>query len=392
MQQRETAFVDVLEGVRAVGERVAERAAEIDDKRSIPEDLYDELEETRVFDALTPKELGGLGLSMRQVAEIIVEGARANGSLGWLLMIGSAQGIGFGKFNEDSVRHLLKEFPRLRSRGVFAPKGVAVPKDDGYVISGQWPFASGGPNPHFMSGNCMVHRDGKPSMLPEGPEMIMALMPADQLEPIDTWYTLGMRGTDSRDYAARDVFVPQEMTLDIYTAKSFYDTPAARLPTRVALAAPHAAVAVGIAQGALDDITGLAKTKRAAMNPSALLADDAVFRHTLGEQTLRLTSARSMLYHLTEQLESWAAEGQPLSPTDTLIGRSMAAYVTHECVKVVDAAYTFGGSEPVYEGSSLQRRLRDIHVATQHIAASPEAYRVLAAAVLGEELSPRELF
>ena len=392
VQQQATGFVEVLDGVRRVGAKVAERAIEIDEKRQFPEDLYDELEATRVFDALTPRDLGGLELSLREIGEIIVEGARANGSLGWLLMIGSAQGIGFGKFSENRVRELLEQYPQLRSRGVFAPKGKATPVDGGFRVTGQWPFASGGPNPHVMSGNCMVYRDGKPSMGPEGPEMIMVLMQADELETLDTWHTLGMRGTDSRDYAANDVFVPADMTLDMYTAKSFYDTPPARLPTRVALATPHAAVAVGIAEGALDDVTEIAKNKRAAMNPSALLADDPVFRHALGEQTLRLTAAKAMLYQTTEQLEEAASERRQLTPKETLVGRSMAAYITHECVKVVDAAYTFGGSEPVYEGSSLQRRLRDIHVATQHIAASPEAYRILAAAVLGVELSPRELF
>jgi alkylation response protein AidB-like acyl-CoA dehydrogenase len=201
-----------------------------------------------------------------------------------------------------------------------------------------------------------------------------------------------MCGTDSRDYAAKDVFVPHDMVASIFDRKSFFDTPAAALPIRVALATPHAAVAVGIARGALDDLAALATTKRAAMNPAALLADDPVFRHTLGEQTLRLAGVEAMMHQVARDAEQAAAEGRTLTPTETLLGRSMAAYVTAECVKVVDAAYNFGGSTSVYAGSSLQRRLRDLHVATQHLAASPEAYRVLAAAVLGEELSPRDLF
>ena len=394
VKKKAATYADVLEGVREIAAKAAARADEIDEKRSFPEDLYDELEATRVFDALTPKEFGGLELSIRQVADIIVEGARGNGSLGWLLMIGSAQGIGFGNFPEEGARRLLEEFPNLRTRGVFAPKGQAVPTEGGYLITGQWPFASGGPNPHFMSGNCIVFRDGAPSLGPDGtPEMVMALMQADELEPLDTWHVFGMRGTDSRDFAAHEVFVPKERTTSIFERKgSFFNTPASKLPIRVALATPHAAVAVGIAQGALDDITEMAKTKRAAMNPTALLADDPIFRHTLGEQTLRLTGARAMMNQVTEDNERAAAAGHALSPTETLIGRSMAAYVTWECVKVVDGAYSLGGSSPVYEGSCLQRRLRDIHVATQHIGVSPEAYRVLGAAVLGEELSARELF
>jgi hypothetical protein len=70
----------------------------------------------------------------------------------------------------------------------------------------------------------------------------------------------------------------------------------------------------------------------------------------------------------------------------------MPGYITAEATKIVDAAHTYAGSSSVYSASSLQRRFRDIHVATQHIAATTEGYRLLGAAVLGEELSPGELF
>ncbi|WP_198543602.1 acyl-CoA dehydrogenase family protein [Pseudofrankia sp. BMG5.36] len=392
-QQRANEYADVLQGVRRVAAEAARRAAEIDEMRSFPQDLFDELEATGVFKSLTPKAYGGLELSLGQANHLIVEGARANGSLGWLLMIGLSQGIGLGMFPEKTVAKLLEEFSDLRTRGVFAPKGTAVPTDGGYVVTGQWPFASGGPNPHFVGGNCIVMRDGKPSILPDGaPELVIAMMPASAVEPLDTWHVLGMRGSDSHDYAAREVFVPEEMTINIVTAASFFDTPPARLPIRVALATQHCAVALGLAQGALDELTELAKTKKAAMNPSAVLAADPVFRHTLGEQTLRFTGVMAMLDQVTAELERAGAEEREFTPEETLIGRTMAAYITAECVKIVDVAYTYAGSTSVYNTSSLQRRLRDIHVATQHVAATPEGYRVLGAALVGEKLSPTELF
>ena len=70
----------------------------------------------------------------------------------------------------------------------------------------------------------------------------------------------------------------------------------------------------------------------------------------------------------------------------------MAGFVTAECVKIVDAAYTLAGSVSLYDKSSLQRRLRDIHVATQHVAATSEGYRALGALLVGRELTPTELF
>jgi len=154
----------------------------------------------------------------------------------------------------------------------------------------------------------------------------------------------------------------------------------------------HASVAIGIAEGALEEVTEVAKTKRAAMNPGALLAHDPVFRHTLGEEDLRLAAARALLDRTTEAATRAFLSGRPLSARETMEGRTMAGFITAECVKIVDAAYTMAGSVSVYDTSSLQRRLRDIHVATQHIAATTEGYRALGKLLTGEELTPMELF
>jgi hypothetical protein len=67
-------------------------------------------------------------------------------------------------------------------------------------------------------------------------------------------------------------------------------------------------------------------------------------------------------------------------------------YVTAECAKVVDAAYSVAGSASLSDTSSLQRRLRDIHAATQHGAATGEGYRTMSALLVAEELSAMDLF
>jgi len=182
------------------------------------------------------------------------------------------------------------------------------------------------------------------------------------------------------------------MTANLFTATNCFDTAATRLPIRVVLALGHAAVAIGIAEGALEELTEVAKVKRAAMNPSALLADDPVFRHSLGEEDLRLAASRALLDRTTESAMQAYSTGRPLSARERLEGRTMAGFITAECVRVIDAAYTMAGSVSLYDASSLQRRLRDIHVATQHVGATTEGYRTLGKLLTGEELSPMELF
>jgi alkylation response protein AidB-like acyl-CoA dehydrogenase len=383
----------ILDGVRKVADQAAARAAEIDAARRFPQDLYDQIVATGIFYATAERDYGGVDMPLDLINEAILISSRANGSMGWLMMVGVNHGAGIGAFPKPLADELHASMPRARRRGLIAPKGIAIPTEGGFMISGQWPFASGGPDTQIISANCIVLRDGKPSFSAEGvPEAIMAILPADKAELLDNWQVLGMRGTDSCDVVIRDAFVPAERTINVFTATSFFEGPIARIPLRVALSMGHTSVAVGIAQGALDDIVALAETKRAGMNPTQRLFDQPLFRHFLGEHTLRLAAMRAMLDDMTAK--AWAAgvESRKMTPVEILAGRTTAAFVTAECVKIVDWAYTAGGSTSVYDTSSLQRRFRDIHVATQHASCHLDGYATLAAARLGEPVSRMELF
>ena len=49
----------------------------------------------------------------------------------------------------------------------------------------------------------------------------------------------------------------------------------------------------------------------------------------------------------------------------------------------MDACYALGGGAALYESSPLQRRLRDIHAATQHVVVQPKHYLVAGQQRLG---------
>ena len=387
-------FQSVLEKVREVCVEAAHRDEEIDEAGLIPEDLFEQLECTGALKAMWPRSNGGFGFTLAEMNELITETATANASLGWVLFLGSGVPLVFGLFPPETVASFLENFPRLRGRGVFAPKGVAVPTEGGYIVSGQWPFASGGPDPDFFLANSVIATEsGAPQIGPTGmPETVMVALMSEEAELLDTWHVLGLRGTNSCDFAVHEVFVPQNRTTNVFTAQNCVDIPAAWLPVRVALGLGHAAVAIGIAQGALDQIIELSKVKRAAMKPTAILGEDSVFLHVLGESRLRLAASRAMLATTTENLQLACESRRDLTPEEILFSRTMPGYVTSEAVQIVDKAYTLAGSTSLYDSSSLQRRFRDIHVATQHVAATSEGYRTLGAALLGADLSPMDLF
>ena len=55
---------------------------------------------------------------------------------------------------------------------------------------------------------------------------------------------------------------------------------------------------------------------------------------------------------------------------------------------VVDEMYSLGGGSSVYETSPLQRRHRDIHVATQHMLVNPSTWEFAGRVLLGAPVRP----
>ena len=388
-----TTSEEIVVRIREVGREARVRAEEIDRERRFPEDLFDAVEKAGCFRIVAPKEFGGLELPLSTLNEVVLEAGRGNGSLGWLLMVGSSQSIGNGLWKEEVVRENLEKHPDLRVRGVIAPKGIATPVEGGFTISGQWPFASGGPEPHVVGGTCIVMEAGKPRMTAQGePELIMAMMDAKDVTLHDNWHTLGMRGTDSCDVSVQDLFVPEVRTYAFHEMHNCYDAPVSRLPLRVALSFPHSALALGIAAGALDDVKELARTKRASMNPTLLLAEDPMFLHALGEQTLKYTANKAFLDQATQLCWQAGVERRELSDQEILSVRLMASYITKACLEIVTWAYEAVGSTSVYENCYLTYRIRDMHICTQHASTFTDPYRLLGRAEMGEKLTPAELF
>jgi indole-3-acetate monooxygenase len=67
----------------------------------------------------------------------------------------------------------------------------------------------------------------------------------------------------------------------------------------------------------------------------------------------------------------------------------MATWIANICVRAADACFALAGSNAVYETSALQRRMRDLHVATQHAAVQQRNYISGGTLLLGRHVVDR---
>ena len=262
--------------------------------------------------------------------------------------------------------------------GTFNPTGVATPVDGGFRVSGRWSFASGCQHADWFVAHCFVD-DGRM------PPLRMMVLPAADVEIVDTWTVSGLCGTGSHDFTIDDVFVPDERTFSVFE-EGGVDGPLGRIPELSFSSLEIANVALGIAEGALAEITTLA-TAKVPMFADATLAANPLFRHQLGEADAHLRAARALLDGDSRvDLGDRGGRRRSSRPTQRARIRATATWVTAAAAAVVDTAYTAGGGSALYSSSPLQRRLRDVHAITQHFAVKPDTFTLAGAVLAGQDV------
>jgi alkylation response protein AidB-like acyl-CoA dehydrogenase len=212
----------------------------------------------------------------------------------------------------------------------------------------------------------------------------MMVLPAAAVQIHDNWDVAGLEGTGSCDVSLCDYVVPEAFAWDTVHAEPLRGGRLYRLKRPGFFAYEHAAFALGVGRAALAEVTSLAQAKRRGFTPSASsLEARPTFQKALGLSDLRLRAARALVIDVNSRVWSMLADGQTPPPRLQAEMRGAAAFATEVAADVVTQAFRFAGGEGIYRTHRLQRLLRDINVAAQHLMASEMAYEAYGQFLLG---------
>lgn len=379
----------LLEKARSLAADFAPRSAEIEQQRRLPADIAKEMGAAGFFRLFIAERMGGLEVSPALAAQIFETLGRGDAACGWIAFIGATTGLALARMTDAAVREIFAAEGSLIA-GVFAPSGNAVKVDGGFRVSGRWQWGSGSLNADWIGGGCTLTEDGRLLTNSAGvPRNHMLFFRAADVHSLDTWHTSGLRGTGSTDFAVNDLFVP-EAHASGYLVRDLPDRPLFRFPQFALLAHGVAAVSLGIARGSIDELLRVAASKK-RYGTSMTLANRPHTQIEVALAEARLRSARAFFYETIEAAWSLALAGTPV-PID--VRRDMRLATTHAMqasIQVVDAMYTLAGGAAVYDGSPLQRQLRDVHVASQHIMVSSNTLETIGLLLLGLETNTATL-
>ena len=350
----------------AVADSIKMAVAEIERGRRLPAPLVDTLTRAGLFGLYTPVEHGGAELDPAAFCRIIEAAGRLDASTAWCLWNGNC---GFAAPLLDPAAAEAVHGPGTPVGNSARVAGAAVPADGGFTLTGRWDLVSGSDHQPWLTLFAMVMEGDTPRMHGGNPDIRAMHVRRDHVTIEDNWHVLGLRGTSSNTVLVDRAFVPDELAPSPF-APSRIDRTLYRIPVFAVAACGGAAVCLGIAQGAIDDLLEIARTKTSIRGPEPLAALPTTHT-TVAEADVRLRAARHELHRALDVLTDTAAAQCPAQMTDRARLRAAMTLAARTAREVTLQMFELGSSSAIFDSCPLSRRARDVLVAAQHVMLQP---------------------
>ncbi len=358
-----------------LGSDFSTRCAEHDDNDSFVAENYAVLRERGAFAAGVPEELGGGGASHPELCAMIRELAHHCGSTALAFsmhthLVGSLAYVwrAGNTAPEALLKRVAAEKLVLVSTGGsdwLMGSGTLEKVDGGFRMSGRKIFGSGVPAGDLLM-TTGVYQD------PEtGPTVIHfpLSLKAEGVNILDTWRTLGMRGTGSHDVQITNAFVPDAAMKGVRRQVGKWH-PFMHAVALAALPIFYAAY-LGVAE----------RMKGIAIELASRKKDDMLTQLTAGELETEIVAAQ--IAHAS-MVELTATQKPGAATTVAVMCRR--GILVRALTRAAEKALELGGGAGFYRASGLERCFRDLQAARYHPMPEKPQAQLAGRFVLGLDL------
>lgn len=357
----------VVAAARDLGPMIAKHVETTERDRRLARPVIDALRAAGLFRLFTPRALGGLETDPVTFARVVEEVAAFDSAAGWSFQINTGAWW-TSRMSPEGVAELYADGPDLIMAASFAPPHRAEGAPGGYRVTGRGPLASTIHDSHWALMSAIVFDGDQPRMTPAGPDFISVVMRTTEVEIIDTWNSLGMRGTDSNDIEAKGVFVPESRAFrfepDSIPAAPF-DGPLYRMPALAATFSIIAPVALAIASGAIHELRDIVTTK-VPLGSMKTARDRSAVQSAVAEAAAMVRSARLFFYDALTRAWERARAQKPFTLEDKADLMLASTWAVRNAARATDLMHRMGGTNGIYARSRLERHFRDAQTVRHH--------------------------
>lgn len=383
---KERTRADPLARVAAIAPIIAAGAEEAERIRRLPPAVVDALHDAGLYRMLLPKPFGGEELEPPVYFRVLEALASHDASTAWC--IGQANGCAMSAAYLDPAvsDEIWGQDPRAVLAWGPGPAKV-VSAGDGYRVSGNWSFASGGRHANWLGGHGKIlDADGNQTHFPDGRVAERTLLiPATDVEMVENWDVIGLRGTGSDSFNVDNLFVRHDHSVARDEAdERRYDAPLYKFPMMSLYAIAFSGTALGIARAIFDEFLGLVDEKRPRLSKQ-VLRDNAVTQYDVAQAKARLGAAKAYVASEVEEIWDQVAAENRVTIEQRMRIRLASTYAIHEAKAVVDTIYDAAGATAIFNSNGYERRFRDMHTVAQQLQGRKNHFQTVGAFMFGLE-------
>jgi 3-hydroxy-9,10-secoandrosta-1,3,5(10)-triene-9,17-dione monooxygenase len=365
------ALATILKSAKALIPQLRDRAARTEELRRLPPETERDLHETGLFRVVQPRRVGGSEFDYVALIDCAEMLGKGDASVSWNFANLASHHWMLGMFDkraQDLVWH--KDPNVLIASSFIFPAGRARKVEGGYRLRGSWPFSSGVASCEWNMLASVVSSDDEA----DGIEYRVFLVHKDDYKIVDTWNSVGLRGTGSNDVEVRDAFVPEALSVAVSDLAGG-PTPGSPVNPNALYALPAfslfpyvlSGVALGNAQACLDDYIDVAR-HRASTSNRAKLGDMQSTQIKISEASAKIDAARLIMRSNCIEAMADARQGRiPDMSAKTRLRRD-GAFSVNLCTEAVSLLFSASGARGLFSTGVLQRQFRDAHAINSHIA------------------------
>lgn len=339
---------------RVMNEKVAPRAAEIDEKAEFPWDVVELFKENNIFSFVAPAEYGGTDGKLLTLCVAIEEVARVCGSSSMIL---GNQALGAGPiYLSGNEEQKSKYLPGITAGTIMASFALTEPnagsdvgglqtravlQGDKYIINGSKCFITHADIADVLSVFAKVSIDGV--------DKITAFLVDAKTEGINVFKKenkMGLRGSATNSISFNNVEVPKENILGEFGRG--YKVALDDLDRGRIMCGQQA---IGIAQGALDCATEFVKNRYQFKS----ISDNQRVLMTLSDMATEVNAARALTRMAAWKFDNKEPDMMLFSPMSKLYATDMVMRVTTNAVQLL-GDYGYSKDYPV------ERMMRDAKI------------------------------
>lgn len=355
---------EIIQRAEALIPFLRERAADVEKNRMVSKEIVEAFTAAGFFKILQPKRWGGYEMSPNVLNKVLMELGRGCPSSAWIVMVLGVHPFEVGLLDTRVGDELWGTDPNVLISSSYAPFGEVNSVEGGYRLKGEWLTSSG--CDHAAGGAFLGGR------VIENERLVFRSfwVPAKYLTIEDNWHVVGLSGTGSKKLIVNDAFVPahhSHITSDYSDATHGQLDNLYKMPFLYVFYAAVSAVIVGMARGMVDLYIDHMVPRQNINQATGAAIKDPFIKQTLGAATAKISGAAARIISNTDEAWSYVSKGQ-LVPLDKRVQHFATNQFTGgECFDAAHMLFKKTSTRGVWLSSPLQRQLRDILVAANHI-------------------------